>query len=612
MNCLTSLVFIESLPSSKMEKPEKSQRQQHVFTTHLANKAAESVYRGKHENIIEYHKAQPRGSGYLKLPQNGELSGRSQKQDTNQTLRPRRLSRGGSSRGGSSTRSARVRKPPPQGLRRSRRLAKVPEEEKEKESESEEEESEEEDDEEEDEEMEEKVSSLDRSVVRKRPTATLSSPAADSASSSDESSQDESEEDEQTQEDLPPPSKQPKLAEEQTKSSKPAKPPPSSQPSPPSHENRQEPVLNKKNIPRPQETSNPTTPHDDQVPLSAGPNNTPDTLRSSDVNYTICHGTPEGMAKTPEGVAKAKDSKLAHTTSSVSTTVATRSSEKPSQQQTVQQQQRWPPNLPSQFNPPGSYPQLYKHPMAAYGHAPQHMAPGNYPYHLPYPWPHPQHPGIGHHEHGSPAVSSPVPVPWSGTSTTSAPPLNDPKMSMQRFVQKGSGHERMPGAQHGLQSSRQSVQFPHLTDSGYPPGFDPHHPAIATQMWQQSAQMQHPALMNHAHLAAQWGYPQPPHYPNHMGMQPLPGKTPEMKSRDHDMKKANSNHNNNTASTDTIYTNRQDLSERHLSNHLPSNTLSRRLHMGDVGGVSSSTIPMSVILEQNRLHDELNSMQFQN
>ena len=220
--------------------------------------------------------------------------------------------------------------------------------------------------------MKEKVSSLDRLVVRKRPMATLSSPAADSASSSDDSSQDESEEDEQTQEDLPPPSKQPKLAEEQTKSSKPAKPPPSSQPSPPSHENRQEPVINnKKNIPRPQETSNPTTPHDDQVPLSAGPNNTPDTLRSSDVNYTICHGTPEGVAKTPEGVAKAKDSKLAHTTSSVSTTVATRPSEKPSQQQTVQQQQqRWPPNLPSQFNPPGSYPQLYKHPMAAYGHAP--------------------------------------------------------------------------------------------------------------------------------------------------------------------------------------------------------------------------------------------------
>ena len=41
----------------------------YVFSTHLANKAAEWVIRGKYDNIIQFHHAQPKGPGFLRLPE---------------------------------------------------------------------------------------------------------------------------------------------------------------------------------------------------------------------------------------------------------------------------------------------------------------------------------------------------------------------------------------------------------------------------------------------------------------------------------------------------------------------------------------------------------------
>lgn len=54
---------------ARKHAPGESLKPLYVFSTNMANKAAESVLRGKYDNIIQFHQAQPKGPGFLRLPQ---------------------------------------------------------------------------------------------------------------------------------------------------------------------------------------------------------------------------------------------------------------------------------------------------------------------------------------------------------------------------------------------------------------------------------------------------------------------------------------------------------------------------------------------------------------
>lgn len=41
----------------------------YVFSTHLANSAAEAVLKGRYDSIVQFHNAQPKGPGFIRLPQ---------------------------------------------------------------------------------------------------------------------------------------------------------------------------------------------------------------------------------------------------------------------------------------------------------------------------------------------------------------------------------------------------------------------------------------------------------------------------------------------------------------------------------------------------------------
>lgn len=66
---------IQSLPSSVVNKQPSTleaqfmqqQSQVFVFSTDMANKSAESVMKGIHKTIIEYHCAQPKTRKYLEV-----------------------------------------------------------------------------------------------------------------------------------------------------------------------------------------------------------------------------------------------------------------------------------------------------------------------------------------------------------------------------------------------------------------------------------------------------------------------------------------------------------------------------------------------------------------
>lgn len=130
-SCIISLSSAEALwqPAKPQNSSEKL-RPVYLFSTQMANKAAEAVWKGRYDNIIQFHKAQPRGPGFLRLPGKTEPK------------TARRRSTGSESETRSTARPTRR-----EGVRRSGRLAGVEPSHNEKEEEEEKEEDEEEEEE---------------------------------------------------------------------------------------------------------------------------------------------------------------------------------------------------------------------------------------------------------------------------------------------------------------------------------------------------------------------------------------------------------------------------------------------------------------------------------
>ena len=573
--------------SANPSKSASNMKPKYLFSTHLANQAAEAVWRGKYENVIEYHKSQSKASTFLRLPHKNDLGGvRSRstgsESETKVGLRPRatpkqtktatrgRTTSSLSQRGSRGGRAVRGRE-----LRRSRRLAEasVPKEESEDDEDEEEEEEEEEDMEEGEEEDKDEESKLTRSAVRKR-QLTARSPNVSTPSSDDTSGESNQEEDEQIMEK---PSKQAKMS---TLHTSPHSLHSGSSPRSGDDDNTHDTACT--HSPKPtdlhvHESTQRLQPNltTTTSPLSIDPNavapshQTPDSVQTSarppskeEVNYTICHSTSETRRDITAG--QGHKNQPNSTCMSASGTDNRHPELAGGKVSSHIPSHPWSSGLPPQFSPAvhGGYPPtLYNpklHPAMATAYPHQQVA-ANYPYPMHYPWPHPPHAHhvTEHHAHQSSHMSS-SPLQGGGWPTqpqssasqhrrggmTEGGSKNDHKIG--QFYTQGSGQpvdrlqQSLPTGAHPLlsQSHRHGTSFPghpvthpsqHERTTTFPYGFEPHPSLAAAHMWP-SSQMPHPqfhSLMPHAHLASQglWPYPQHAHQHLAMTQQPLPRGT---------------------------------------------------------------------------------------
>ena len=600
VTCCLSFIPESLWQPVKPDKPTENYKTKYIFSTHMANRAAEAVWRGKFENVIEYHKGHPKGAGYLRPPQKAELGGRtshstgSESEEKQQNLTSRDSTKRGI-RGGMRGRRGRGGVRGGGSLRRSRRIAVASMSEKD-------EEIDEEDEDEEEDEMDGDTS-LTRSAVRKRQSSIRSpQPSSSSAESSDHDDKDTSER----------PPKQSRYSMQQQSS---FHSPLSSPRSDVSHEDSPEAARKLSHFDSSFSINEGGNNRSKSPIAPAVPNPTPQNVKTPDstqtpvqqpshqeVNYTIRHDTSEmrqnkalqndrNLSKEGYDARMQSDNRQtrihdvddrshgrmgqAHQPNEAH---LPQSSEKHVSKGTHPiSSQAWSSGIPPQFVQ-GGYPYNPKlHPMA-YHHTHQGMTPGNYPYSLPYPWPHPPHPSHHpipeqmrgqHYQQVMPSVSSPQVAggTWSAQTQRSTGPQieghkTDPKIG---YAQKGHSHMEQvqhqmgvhPGhARHATQSP--GMQFVHPTQShveGASPfqyGFEQCHPSL---MWQ-SHQMPHAqlhSLMPHAHLAPQglW-YPQHPHHHPQMTMGPpntgnrdKASKNKEGNKVHHSDPNTNNNQNNN-------------------------------------------------------------------
>ena len=597
-NCLLCL-FEGAL---KQEKPAGNFKIKYLFSTHMANSAAESVWRGKTANILDYHKAQPRGEGYLRPPQKQKFresshSSESEPEEKRPAPRQRSISvsrgRGHRGRGRRGRGMARGRGGAT-SLRRSRRLAKTGRSGKDSSyivdqdhSNDEDEEEEELDEEEGSEGMAEETNNMQttRPGTRKRRNSARST--QDSSVSSEESSEEEDNIGGER------PVKQPRYSIQHAVQSSPLSSPrsdvsceespePFTEKHPPSDQSHTAGV---KKPSEQVEKSSPTVGDPHRTPLSIHTpesTNTPAHQQSMEENnYTITHGTPETTPTVDAAAAAAsqrqdcmkeggdgrgeqhplqeQQSRMDQQSRGVHTGVTLPQASEMTHGAAgdknlgVYSSQGWGMPMSHQFMQ-GGYPYNPKmHPMATY-HTPQGMVPGNYPYSVPYPWPHPpqssQHPNpeqmrgaASSYPHSLSPHGSASAIPPTAASATawcqqqqpskgldsssskkpdsagkaSAPSYYDPKppqasSQQQQQQQKiehlqqqqhhGIQHAPNPNMQYRYQPQPAQVEGP---TAAFQYGFDSRHPSLAAAHMWQSPQVQHHQLhplMSH-HFASQ-------------------------------------------------------------------------------------------------------------
>ena len=403
-------------------------RTKYYFSTHMANSAADAVWRGKTETILDYHRTQSKNdAGFLTPPHKAEFrtsscSSESELEERHKATPPppkrappttaRGRGRGRRGKRGRGSVSA-------PGIRRSRRLAKTKETESEEEGEIGEgaETSE-------NEEPEVGVAETSARLLRKRrPLPSDHTSQGSSGASSDDGSSEEEERGEGGSNSPPRPTKQPRYIVHEGHA-------PDSSPLPRSDvscEDSPEPIAkgtaherrgeHPKLSPHP-----PVDPH--KAPLSIQtPDSTPNPthISTEEMNYTIAHSTPEATPTfdpTPkqdcrrevgEG-ARGEHQRMPHPPSVIPPTQQPRGDPMGISDKSMgmyPSTQNWPHQLVQ-----GGYPYNTKlHPVTTPYHAPQGVVPGNYPYSVPYPWPHPppqssQHPAeqmrVGSYPHSVP------------------------------------------------------------------------------------------------------------------------------------------------------------------------------------------------------------------
>ena len=590
---MSSIFLSEPLwqSANASQKPSTITKTKYVFSTELANQAAEAVWRGKCENVIHFHKTQrAKGPGFFRLSRTdhhhhleGSSSGSESDNNNNSSGGGRVISRGppqketkkAPARGGGNTakKSNNSTATTRGGLRRSRRLAVTKQDKK-----SEKEEEEDSDGEEQEEEGEKE---LTRSAVRKRPLTTRSPNVT--SPSSDEDSSEEDDDDEEQQDGEKEKRKTIKQAKlDQTDQSNPlpgklqndgdsAKKPAAmtKQMEIETHsDNTQQNLPSSRTMAETSSASSFVPSSSNLTPVHT-PVDTPIQSQSKDeVNYTICHSNEQQQQQRsqhapqrPHLVQSTDNSRggqqHSHELSSLGSTHA--------QTAAASGSHMWSSGFhPGQFNPAaaaihGTYPQFYNklHPAAAlaYSH-PHHLAAAaaaNYPYQVAhYPWPHPPHselPAQGHHISGN----------WTSTMN-----LSDPSKGSEPPAGKIGQYYNLGGSQGGASdqlhrhgNAAAALSFPSHSSSqqhersSFPYGFEATHPhSLAAHMWQQQ-QMPHPQLhstfMSHPHLASQglWPYQAAHggHQQHHIAMQH--GGTDKSKSKDGKDSKGNMNNNNN-------------------------------------------------------------------
>lgn len=457
-----------------------------MFSTHLANKAGEAVWRRTYDNILLFHRDRPKGSGFLQLPgahrrqeERSESPGQ-QSTDTESEphppLKPRDTSTTAS------------------GVRRSRRLAGniISED------------------------LEPEVEPTRAAVLMRRSRRRHQPlPQSPVRSVEEESEQEETEE-------VEPPTKQRRLTQ---------LPQSPREPSPvgsPEEHSASKPSADQ---PIPAPPTDKIDPEVEKPETGARNQQSPDSpvqyqSRAEEVNYTICHGTPETRKAASSQVQKKQQVEAGQQMLSPSqpTSEVSQAHEQRSQaeaQSPVQDPASW---TPAQYPHPmaAGYPSMYGRHLA-YPHVSQ--AGANYPYPIPYPWPHPPH---AHHQGGAdiqhafhgqhvhPTVGSP-PLPWpTGPRQVIPTQTSSREISKQHVISEGMSHQ--PGSTHPPHPSGHPLCFshhpPHDPSTSFHYGFESRHPSLA-HMWS-PAQLPHPqlhALMPAApHLAASQGlwYPHNP------------------------------------------------------------------------------------------------------
>ena len=504
-----SLFFIHIVSqlrsSSKSSNSTSNMKPKYVFSTQLANQAAEAVWRGKFESVISFHKSQQqvKGSKILRLPSKESLGGSRSMWETNGrlNLRPRSsISKSTNNSNNRGKRSVRDLSGNQGELRRSKRLAKTKDDSEEEESEDEEEEEEEE--EEEDNEKRDK-SKLVRSSVRRRRSPLvpddISTPSSDDATSSASESNREQEEEEVMEE-----GKEEKGEVEEEAPNSPS-PPPNDSPQSVKSLHMTTPQ------PRPSEHIDPShVAPSNQTPLHT-PAGTPNQPPSKEeVNYTICHGTPETRLSSADiehtsGAASSQTRPQPPIVTQHGSVVMATSGNISTGHMT------WSGGFPhSQLH--GPYPQLYNKiqpPGAVYPHQP-------YPYQVTYPWPHPPE----HMEH--PHQLSITPAALQGNWPTPPSTYHQTKdvgnktssssLSSRSHYYSSTGKHSSASSHHHLASATPShFPFPQPGGGGsvnpqY--SFESHHPSLAAaaHVWP-SHQLPHPQLHSLVPAAAAAAHP---------------------------------------------------------------------------------------------------------
>ena len=563
----------------------------YVFSTYLANKAGEAVYRRRYESILHFHRAQPQTSEFLRLPD-------APRRHKEKSVSPVRQSSDSESEPHPTT-------PPPKegssavsGVRRSRRIAGS--------SVTEEPELE----------AEPPVKAATRRG-RKQPHPLPQSPV--------KSMEEESEEEEVEEMDL--------LPTKERKVSQPPRSPPELSPvASPGEDSVAKPLPDNPTDTGPAEQPNGNVEKPDanschQISPSESPSQD---QPHSEVNYTICHGTPETrkaangpVQPPPRRQVEGGQQQPVLSPKSGSGEVT------PVPESRIQTQAQspghdppptWPPPAQYPHPIPGGYPAMYgRH--IAYPHASQTSA--NYPY-LPYPWPHPPHAASQqggadiqhayHPQHMHPTVGSP-PLPWptaprqvSPTQTSSRDLGKQPQlMSEAMSHQPVSGHlPPQPG--HPLSYSHHPAHDP----SSYPYGFESRHPSLA-HIWPPT-QISHPPLhplISAPHLAAS----QSLWYPHPHAHHPAPHQR-----FPHRMVGMDSNATPVSSVTDKINKARsgeggksQLLEAKHNSNQSNNNNQQRAIldsvllsRMFSSGGVSKASAPCLLTTTTNTLNPPIN------
>ena len=628
-------IFLLDVSSSLHNRELSGYKTKCYFSTHMANSAADAVWRGKMENILEFHKALSRNEGFLTPPQKQEFQNSSESSESEQeepvkpvvrqiTPPPRGRGRGRRGKRGRGTTTRVV------GIRRSRRLAKTGSS-----SSSEEDERNpvQEMSEEEYEDNEEQITEIAKPMRKRKMVA--HSPQISSASSEDSS------EDEDTDRR---PLKQPRYTIQQDTSQT---SPLSSPRSDVSCDESPEPITQKSDKTVPQENvllrekERSTSRHQEKSPMvSNEPHPTPLNIIKTpestttpvhqpaveEMNYTIAHSTPEPtptleaatvLSKRQDcqrEAGKERDQQVRMEEQHVQAPLVVQPTNQPSELTGtpnmpdkpvgMYSSQGWP--VSHQFVQ-GGYPYNPKiHPMTAY-HTPQGMMPSNYPYSVPYPWPHPphssQHPtpeqmrvggfphsvsphppqvhsssqvvptGSWNQQQQQPTTSKQVETKSPAFYEAKTNPLNQTQhidhMQQQQQQQHGSIQQRIASSSPSMQYRYQTQQHVEGSNPFQYAGFDSRHASFASpaHMWQSPQVQHHSAAQLHplmSHHFAQPGLWYAQQNPQHGQMGSVMTQSADSKTRKpgdntasskHHRSNMNTNNNNNyhKSSSSTVH-----------------------------------------------------------